>query len=84
MTAQLRLNNTQNLLMTSPVPQSTPEPPGLPTGTARVPNPKPLAALRAYQPGLNTELPNPTARRTTICPTTRLAPVLNPVPTSQN
>lgn len=84
MTTQLRLRNTQNLLRTGPVPQSMPELPGLPAGTARLPNPKPLAAFRAHQPGLNTELPNPAAGRAAIRPTTCLAPVLNPIPAAQN
>jgi len=81
---QLRLNNTQDLLMTSPVPQSTPELPGLPASTARLPNAKPLAALRRHQPTLHSELPNPATGRATIRPTTRPAPFLNPIPTSQN
>jgi len=81
---QPRLNNTQNLLMTSPVPQGTPELPGLPAGTGRLPNAKPIADFRTQQPGLNTELPNPTARRATIRQTTPRTPKPNRFPTPQN
>ncbi len=81
---QLRLNNTQNLLMTSPVPQGTPELPGLPAGTARLPNAKPIAALRRHQPTLHSELPNPATGRATIRPTTPSTPNPNRFPTPQN
>jgi hypothetical protein len=74
----------QNRRRTSPNPQSSPKPPGLPTRASRWPNPEPNTAFRRQHPAAIPKLPNPVPRRRTIRIDRSRAPIPNALANTQN
>jgi len=74
----------QNKRRTRPGPQSRPESLGLPTGAARLPKPEPITAFGRQQTNPIPELPNPAPCCRTIRIAAFLAPLIEPLPTSQD